>query len=732
MSRRSLIVCLAALAASIVFVVMGVAFLFQGADVSHEETEVPDSPQYALMSAVPVDAVMVGCFSSPDKVLSKILPADGFASSLASLMTAQRIDLPRMTVSLHNLGSLYPLYVLEAGAAQAQPSEGAKLMLAAAQEHSLYAEYVDCSSLADARRIAGHSVVLASPFKELVLSSKRHLKASESVLKAAGFSHAYKQARGADCMFISNNLSEHLVSSLFHRNLRSFFSAGKKMSDWIVLGLDELSDVRDCFSGSFASDAKQPDMPGVFDGCGVSESDLSRMLPSYTVSAITLPLKKRTEFLTAYEAYLDAKQGLQRKLILRKRLEDATGVSPEEFCERLDVREVATAAFKVDEVLQRVNLVKVGNLDKSLVSSSSELKDYKFASYVGSLFGDVFVLKDEAYYTYVDGWIISGSKAAVAMYVSGEALFYNLRDYMANADLADMFSRPASFMAYLSFTVEPDMMKGIFREDVLAAVAGTCEGVDYSGAFVTVGESGHFEDIAIEVFRNEIKRSKAPFQARDTVVVIPTGPFTVKNARTGTDNLFYQNLKNNYLCLKDETGKGVWGVPFDKPICGTAHSIDYLGNNKYQILFGAGSKLHLIDVLGRFVGDFDVDLGKEILLGPDVYDLDGSRRYMVMVLHKDNTIEMYDLKGRRPENWSTISASAKIKALPERLVVEGKTFWVVRTAVQTLIYPFEGGAPVTVFEGDQMALPETEINVIDNSSVEVLSYDGKRRIIKLI
>lgn len=731
MSRRSLIICLAVLAAMILFVVLGVVFLYSGDDALHEETEVPDSPQYVLMSAVPVDAVMVGCFSAPDKVLSEILPADGFASSLEALMAAQRVELPRMTVSLHNLGRLYPLYVLDAGPAQGQPSEGARLMLAAAEDHELYAEYVDCSTLTTSRRIAGRSVVLASPFKELVLSSKRHLRASESVLKAAGFIHAHRQARETNCIFISNILSEHLASSVFHRNLRSFFSSGRRMADWIVLGVDELSASKGRFAGAFASDAKQPDMPGVFDGCGASESDLSRMLPSYTVSALTLTLKKRTEFLGAYEAYLDAKQGLQRKLILRKRLEDATGVSPEEFCERLDIKEVATAAFKVDDVLQRVNLVKVGNLDKSLVSGSSDLKDYKFASYAGSLFGDAFVLKDESYHTYVDGWIISGSKAAVAMYVSGEALFYNLKDYMANADVPDMFARPASFMAYLSFTVEPDMMKGIFREDVLSVVAGTCEEVDYSGAFVTVGADGHAGDVAIEVFRNEIKRSKAPFQARDTLVVVPSGPFTVKNARTGKDNQFYQNSKNNYLCLKDEAGKGVWGVPFDKPICGTAQSIDYLGNNKYQILFGAGSKLHLIDVLGRFVGDFDVDLGKEILLGPDVYDLDGSRNYMIMVLHKDNTIEMYDLKGRRPEIWSTISASAKIKALPERLEVAGKTFWVVRTAVQTLIFPFEGGAPVAEFTGDQMALPYTEITVVDDASVEVECYDGKMRKIKL-
>ena len=108
-------------------------------------------------------------------------------------------------------------------------------------------------------------------------------------------------------------------------------------------------------------------------------------------------MKKRAEFLSSYQTYLDSRQGLQRKLILRKRLEDANDVSPEDFCERLEIAEVATASFKVNDALQRVNLVKVGKVDKNLISFTTELNEYKYASYVGSLFGDLFILEDESY-----------------------------------------------------------------------------------------------------------------------------------------------------------------------------------------------------------------------------------------------------------------------------------------------------------------------------------------------
>ena len=138
-----------------------------------------------------------------------------------------------------------------------------------------------------------------------------------------------------------------------------------------------------------------------------------------------------------------------------------------------------------------------------------------------------------------------------------------------------------------------------------------------------------------------------------------------------------------------------------------------------------------IDRLGRFVKGFPVDLKKEILIGPDVYDFNGTRRYNVMVLHKDNTIEMYNLKGQKPESWKGISAPEIVRGLPERIIVAGNTYWVVRTSVQTLIYPFGGGEPVTQFTGDQMALPDSEVKVIDGSAIELSCYDGKSRSVKL-
>ena len=92
---------------------------------------------------------------------------------------------------------------------------------------------------------------------------------------------------------------------------------------------------------------------------------------------------------------------------------------------------------------------------------------------------------------------------------------------------------------------------------------------------------------------------------------------------------------------------------------------------------------------------------------------------------------MYNLKGEKPASWKGIEAPETIKSLPEKISVGGNSFWVVRTSVQTLIYPFYGGEPLTSFAGDQMIRPDSEIITLDGTAVEVSCYDGKRRAVKL-
>ena len=159
-------------------------------------------------------------------------------------------------------------------------------------------------------------------------------------------------------------------------------------------------------------------------------------------------------------------------------------------------------------------------------------------------------------------------------------------------------------------------------------------------------------------------------------------------------------------------------------------NIDYYNNGKIQFLFCAGSKLYLLDRLGHWVNGFPVDLGKAVLLGPSAYDFTGAHGYTVMVLHKDNSLEMYNLHGQKPADWKGIRAPETVKSLPELVEVNGKSYWVVRTSVRTLVYGFYGGDPLTREEGGKMIKPDSPVTP-KGKGVTVECYDGKTRDIKL-
>ena len=92
---------------------------------------------------------------------------------------------------------------------------------------------------------------------------------------------------------------------------------------------------------------------------------------------------------------------------------------------------------------------------------------------------------------------------------------------------------------------------------------------------------------------------------------------------------------------------------------------------------------------------------------------------------------MYNLKGQKPSSWKGITSEHTIKGLPERIVVGSNNFWVVRTSVETLVFPFYGGDALTSFEGDRKIRPDSEVKVVDGTSISVQCYDGKQRAVKL-
>lgn len=709
MSRKSLILCLSILAFLIVGTGIAVAFLYKGVDTDKGKSsvKVADQDRYRLLAAIPSDAVLVACFSDKG-------PGDS-----------------RMAVSMHYSGKLLPLYVYDAGkpSETGDPTEAASALIDSLSGKGLVVRYA----------VADPSMVIASESEVLVQSALRHLDKSMSVMDAPGFADASQMVKSNDVLFVSNLHASYLMPAVFTKSYTSYSGFVSRLSEWTVFDMSQTSKYFS-LNGTVVYDGDASEFMTVLQNSQPGVSDLSRILPSYTVFAASLPMSGVDGYVEAFDAFLDSRQQLQKNNASRKTLAGKAGISPENLMASIQAREFALAAFMAGGKLEKVNLIRTGKDIPEILFKGTEgfsRKDYlpalhswPYAGFAASLFGSLFSIEDDSCFTWIDGWVISGSMKAVEEYVSGRALEYTLSEYMADAGQADLLAaRKSSFVAYLSLSEDYKILDNVFKTSFLNMAAPLYKDAEYSPMIFSVAPGKDAPSLSLDILNLKLQQTKAPAFERDTTVVVPKGPFEVKNSGTGKMNKFYQNSHLS-LCLS-ENGKDLWGVPFKEPLCGTAYNVDYYANGKLQIIFGAGSRIYMIDRLGRYVTGFPVDLKKDILVGPDVYDFNGTKKYNIMVLHKDNTLEMYNLKGEKPASWKGIRAEETIKSLPEKISVGGSTFWVVRTSIQTLVYPFYGGEPLTGFKGNQMIRPDSEIKIVDGSTVEVVCYDGKRRSVKI-
>ncbi len=744
MNRKTIIICIVITVVLLCGVAAAVYFLYSGngGQTQPDATVDLSDSRCGFFCAVPADAAAVMYFSSPGSAFSALVsdgaclplvPDGPFRDFLTSLGRSDRSLGPlrssQVILSAHYVGGMEPLFVMDLCRSGANTPSSVELVQDMASKAGLYCSIVDCSgTAASGSYLKGRKILIVSTSDVLGESSERHIVKGVSVLDKEYFACALNSMKSEKSfVLISNDNIGKLVDEVLGREYRSSSDALKRMSDWCAFSIDDSSAGLKAVGQQFCGSGANKFM-NVFSETAPSAVSALGVVPSYAVSAFAMPVSDVKKQIEAYCEFANTKSGRVKYAAEQTRLKKAAGVSPTAWAEALNIKEIAVASFYAGDNLEKVLLLKIGNSSAAAgyfgegSKASPVTGDYSYAGFVSSLFGSLFSAGEESKFVLMDGWAVVGSAAAVAEYTSGKALENTLSRYMAGANLTPDL-RNHWFLGYFSLSEDPRAVDRLFRPKYAKTVKAAYDSVTYVPALFSLNSVKGQKRMSLRVDRVEFVRSDAPEIERDAKVVVENGRFSVKNSGTGKMNTFYQQ-DNMYLCLSDENGKGLWGVAFSTPICGRAGTVDYFANGKLQILFASGSRLYLIDRLGRFVNPFPVDLGRDVLLGPDIYDFSGQRKYNVMVLHTDNTVEMYNLQGKKPADWKGITSSETIMNLPERVDVGGRTFWIVRTSLQTLVFPLYGGEPLTSFKGNDKIRPDSRITPVEGG-VKAVNYAGK-------
>lgn len=730
MRGKTLIAYIAVAVLLIAGIVFGVVELFsdgkKGDDGSVKDIQTLIS-RNPVLRAVPSDAVAVLSFESfgeemkvlgdRTKVFGALVGAVDdnktavFVESCAALAeTDPKLKSSRALVSLHYSGGLVPVFSIES----------ARCDTTVLSELSHIAQEAGMSS----RSAEGFTVFSISD--ALALSAERHLKSGVSIASNEDFASCMFKSSSKNTIVFSNEAAGKILPAYLDRSLTRYSSFLKSYSSWTLMSIDEIKDERLRMGIHPSNIPVTRFYSQVFKDVKAGSMQFSKVVPSSTVWSVALSLQDRERLAENHLTFMDAQSRLAVATRERQTLAKSAGISPEDWAKLLNAMEIVRLAWRPEPEVDPVTavMVRVGNGRSShLPSSEDGIVDYAYAGFVSNLYGSLFHMDDESSCFFNDGWLAYGSRLAMEnlreRILGGDSLAALLSD----ASASSIIPGHAVFAAYFSPSV--CKMDATFATGMKKAVDATFDGAAYEPCVLSLDGSG----MNLEVRRSAaFENMKTPALVSDAQLLVPTGPFEVSNA-DGGKNLIQQQ-SNNYISFKETSGKGIWSIPFSAPICGAVESIDYYGNGKIQYAFCAGDSFYLLDRTGRFVNGFPASTGKDILLGPKVFDLTGAHGYRAMVLHKDNTIGLYNLHGQISEGWKGISCEDSVISLPELLDVAGKKYWIVRTAREALLFGFNGGDAVKRETGSKSVRRDSEFEVVEKG-VRVTCNDGKQRIIKL-
>ena len=143
---------------------------------------------------------------------------------------------------------------------------------------------------------------------------------------------------------------------------------------------------------------------------------------------------------------------------------------------------------------------------------------------------------------------------------------------------------------------------------------------------------------------------------------ISSSPVWLKDHRSNAHYLVFQDVKNKLVAL-NEQGKKIWEKSLPGEIQSEITQIDLYRNGKFQIIFNTASSVHCIDVLGKDVPGYPLNLSSESSSPLAVFDYDDNRKYRFLIGLKNGSVMNFQDEGKTTKGWNYKSKGSAINDL---------------------------------------------------------------------
>jgi hypothetical protein len=158
---------------------------------------------------------------------------------------------------------------------------------------------------------------------------------------------------------------------------------------------------------------------------------------------------------------------------------------------------------------------------------------------------------------------------------------------------------------------------------------------------------------------------------------ITTDPIWLKNHTNNQYDFIFQDSEN-YLHYYSNKGSLYWKKQIDEKIIGEIKQIDTYKNGRLQISFRTENRFYVLDRNGNEVKElsFKIDSG-EINNPVSIFDYEKNRNYR-FVFTAENSITMFDSKGKRVRGFKPDIFDSTIINSPNHIRIDGKDFIIVQ------------------------------------------------------
>jgi hypothetical protein len=723
----------------------GIGFGFDKLFSSEERQEGDIPVRGGAIAAVPTDAILIYDFASFDQIRDMYLAEDSQLASFVGSKSQLKEFIGICSDDFKNQGAIISVHypakntiapLLVVSIEDQNERESMKKLLSNYTSGVINKKYsgvtISKSVIPAISYTIYGSFLIVSPSHVLVESAIRHLDSGVSVNDNPLYQKGCNGVHGKSVLHVNHqNLGKFFSGAVKYEylGLAPFFSS---FASWSTFALD-FADGSIDGSGFHYNVKDEANFSNIFLSQKGGTSKIFSVLPHNTEYLITIPISNFDAYLSSYKDYLEAVKKINDYVYLNAIAGKKIGESltPEAWFKSLGVQEMAIAAVPDGKVSHKILMLRL--------KDPNDVKLMK--GYAATLLGKFFSIPEEEGVSFVEDWAIVGERKMVEKLSEQyqNELYFSLKMYLEQTPAASICKESSAITGVVNLSKSADTLVAALKEEYGAPVVKGMDNYNFNYLTFTVGGEG--DDIVPEFrwYADNLLVQPQPPVAKvetadngavydETVVEVPVGPFEIKNFVNGKKN--YLQQLDNKLRLLDENRRGVWTIPFDGKLCGNVAQVDHFKNNKLQMIFCSGNKLHMLDRLGRWVKPFPVTLPKSVLLGPAVYDLNSDKQYTLVVLNTDNTIGMYDMSGKAVDSWVPVPMGEKIKGLPELLEIEGVRCWVIRTGYQTLICN-ENGTPVADFTKKRKLSADTKIEGLSGKDVVVTTVEGKEMVLNL-